>query len=107
MEIAQPFDEKSQGRVYASVFVSLAEQGEIDMANKVSQAIKERYLYCLEFAIIDSVKQSKSLQLQQLLQFLPDVSRKMKVLNELAEYYIEVGEKEQATELLNEALSMI
>ncbi len=107
MEILQSVEEQDRGIVLANIVVKLAEQGDINRAREISQSIVEEEIYNLENGIIVLGAKGKLTAAKQLVQFLPNNAGKARVLNELATSYIAAGEKEQATELLNEALTII
>lgn len=107
LEFAQSVADSNKDLILAYVAAAFVEQGDFAKAKEIRQSIDDKQIFALERTITELAEQGKLTTAKQLSQLLPNNLAKAGVLNKLATYHIEAGEKEQATKLLNEALSII
>ena len=107
LEFAQSVADSNKDLILAHVAAAFVEQGDFAKAKEIRQSIDDKQIFALERTITELAEQGKLTTAKQLSQLLPNNLAKAGVLNKLATYHIEAGEKEQATKLLNEALSII
>ncbi len=107
MEIAESIQDQYKDLVLAHVAGYFAQEGDIDKAKEIIQSLDEQESLTLGSVVLDLVEQEKLEVAKQLILFLPDNFSKASLLNQLATNYIEAGNKQEATQLLNEALAII
>lgn len=106
MIIAQSLGEFEKNSILASVITSVAEQGNIEKAKEMMASFEQEQIGELGSAIIDLGARGSLEPAQELAQLLPNNLLKAAVLAKIAGSYIEAGEKQQATILLNQAFSV-
>ncbi len=107
IEIAESIQDPNRDLILTHVAAFLIEQGELARVEEMLQSLDERQASTFSNAIFDLAAQEKLAAARQLAQLIPNNPNKARALTRLASDYIEAGEKEEAMELLNQALSLI